>query len=209
MENVFKNPWFIGITTGAIFFALGFFFRDYSIKTTGNNSPVTAKGDIHQGDNINGDKLTADKIYIDKQDEIEEKEEKLEILLSINEIRNTKSVKYSQEWDEIVVDVVNTGNLSLYLDKAEFLHNDVFIGYASLKQVKTNKIDKNISAYTEYYPKLDSGEKYDDLHPYFYKPDDEVRKSINPGDFVGKITIKIKTTRGNWFSKSIIKKTNP
>lgn len=203
-KKLFKNPWFIAISAGLLFFILtGIIYHRRNTQTEGDYSPGVVEGNYRIGDDVRGDKMEVGNVYIGK-DEEKKIEENLQIMLSIREVRNSGSIKRNKDWDEVVIDVVNSGELILYLEEAEFYCNDKLTGIASLKRVKTEKIDNNTTGYQEYYPKLSPGMKLDDLDPYFHIPQ-KFQVAVNPGDYHGELTIKIKTTRGNWFSKTIQK----
>ena len=55
-KSILKNPWFISISTGLIFFIIGLLFYKTVITTKGDYSPVNVKGNYRVGDNVSGNK---------------------------------------------------------------------------------------------------------------------------------------------------------
>lgn len=51
LKKIIKNPWFISLFSGLIFFVLGFIYKDY-IRTQGDYSPGMVKGIYNAGDKV-------------------------------------------------------------------------------------------------------------------------------------------------------------
>jgi len=147
-----------------------------------------------EGDIVGGNKVI-------KQEGISKApKENMKVKLYIKRIKETGRKDYPEGWDVLRVDVVNMGTIEVALEKADLYCNNKLIGTASLKEVHSEKTDKPyVQQYTEYYPRMKPGDKFDDIVHYFEDLND-YEKLADWQFCKGKLEVRIVTTRGNTFS---------
>jgi hypothetical protein len=158
----------------------------------GNTFQSSSSGDNYSFGSVKGNVAVGGKTSLVTQ-------ENIQVKLRLLQVRQGKG----DEWDALIVDVVNTGDINVFLEKAELFHESKLVGEDSLKRVRTTKTDNpNITQYHEFYPELRPGEKEEEVVRGFYDPNN-YKKPVDMQQCRGKLTVKVWTTRGNVFSKDM------
>jgi hypothetical protein len=102
------------------------------------------------------------------------------------------------------IDVVNIGDINVFLERANLYCDGELIGVESLREESYNKEADNITSIHPYYPELTPGNKIDNIRCNFHDPKDN-SKYVGLKGHDGKIEVKVFTTRGNSYKAFLTK----